>query len=238
MSFIGSNCHREVYLGWVTVRLTYVYVKLGWNTSLVPRSTRFVEKMYHQSKRYRPVLVALDRLRLMGKYIGHRLVPRPKPDNTFWTDSTRHELGDSPLLQPGSWPGKEVPKLMWVADSLPEPTSDRPLQSAVSTTPSLRLTKTFLCGNKRRLTNEKTVSWGKRKAFKPHKTLQKTNDARPRLAWTIGNTQCTNVVRLPTLGRHGGGCYSNPRCEDVVRLPVHPRCQKVGEIGPPWCKVD
>jgi len=24
----------------------------------------------------------------MGKYIGHRLVARPEPDNTFWTDST------------------------------------------------------------------------------------------------------------------------------------------------------
>ena len=24
----------------------------------------------------------------MGKYIGHRLVPRPELDNTFWTDST------------------------------------------------------------------------------------------------------------------------------------------------------
>jgi len=28
------------------------------------------------------------RLRLMGKYIGHRLVARPEPDNTFWTDGT------------------------------------------------------------------------------------------------------------------------------------------------------
>jgi len=28
------------------------------------------------------------RPRLMGKYIGHRLVARPKLDNTFWTDST------------------------------------------------------------------------------------------------------------------------------------------------------
>jgi len=28
------------------------------------------------------------RLRLMEKYIGHRLVARPAPDNTFWTDST------------------------------------------------------------------------------------------------------------------------------------------------------
>jgi len=28
------------------------------------------------------------RLRLMGKYIGHRLVARPQMDNTFWTDST------------------------------------------------------------------------------------------------------------------------------------------------------
>jgi len=28
------------------------------------------------------------RLRLMGKYIGHRLVARPELDNTFWTDST------------------------------------------------------------------------------------------------------------------------------------------------------
>jgi len=24
----------------------------------------------------------------MGKYIGHRLVARPEPGNTFWTDST------------------------------------------------------------------------------------------------------------------------------------------------------
>jgi len=29
-----------------------------------------------------------ERLRLMGKYIGHRLVARPELDNTFWTDST------------------------------------------------------------------------------------------------------------------------------------------------------
>jgi len=28
------------------------------------------------------------RLRLMEKYIGHRLVARPELDNTFWTDST------------------------------------------------------------------------------------------------------------------------------------------------------
>jgi len=28
------------------------------------------------------------RLRLMGKYIDHRLVARTEPDNTFWTDST------------------------------------------------------------------------------------------------------------------------------------------------------
>ena len=28
------------------------------------------------------------RLRLMGKYIDHRLVARPQPDNIFWTDST------------------------------------------------------------------------------------------------------------------------------------------------------
>jgi len=28
------------------------------------------------------------RLRLMGKYIGHRLVARPEPDDTFWSDST------------------------------------------------------------------------------------------------------------------------------------------------------
>ena len=28
------------------------------------------------------------RLRLMGKYIGHRLVARPQPDNTFCSDST------------------------------------------------------------------------------------------------------------------------------------------------------
>ena len=27
-------------------------------------------------------------LRLMGKYIDHRLVARPEPDNTFWDDST------------------------------------------------------------------------------------------------------------------------------------------------------
>jgi len=32
------------------------------------------------------------RLRLMEKYIGHRLVRRPKPDNTFWTDSTNPNL--------------------------------------------------------------------------------------------------------------------------------------------------
>jgi len=29
-----------------------------------------------------------ERLRLMGKYIGHRLVARPELDNTFWTAST------------------------------------------------------------------------------------------------------------------------------------------------------
>jgi len=28
------------------------------------------------------------RLRLTGKCISHRLVARPEPDNTFWTDST------------------------------------------------------------------------------------------------------------------------------------------------------
>jgi len=28
------------------------------------------------------------RLRLMGQYIGHRLVAQPELDNTFWTDST------------------------------------------------------------------------------------------------------------------------------------------------------
>ena len=28
-------------------------------------------------------------LRLMGKYIDHRLVARPEPDNTFWTDSMK-----------------------------------------------------------------------------------------------------------------------------------------------------
>jgi len=28
------------------------------------------------------------RLRLMGKYLGHRLVARRELDNTFWTDST------------------------------------------------------------------------------------------------------------------------------------------------------
>jgi len=28
------------------------------------------------------------KLRLMGKYIGHRLVGRPELDNTVWTDST------------------------------------------------------------------------------------------------------------------------------------------------------
>ena len=28
------------------------------------------------------------RLRLMEKYIGHRVVARPELDNTFWTDST------------------------------------------------------------------------------------------------------------------------------------------------------
>jgi len=29
-------------------------------------------------------------LRLMGKYVGLRLVARPEPVNTFWTDSTRN----------------------------------------------------------------------------------------------------------------------------------------------------
>ena len=28
------------------------------------------------------------RLRLMGKYIDHRLVARPEPDNTFWDDTS------------------------------------------------------------------------------------------------------------------------------------------------------
>jgi len=28
----------------------------------------------------------VGRLRLMGKYTDHRLVARPEPDNTFWTD--------------------------------------------------------------------------------------------------------------------------------------------------------
>jgi len=31
------------------------------------------------------------RFRLMGKYIDHRLVARPEPDNTFWTAVTKHE---------------------------------------------------------------------------------------------------------------------------------------------------
>jgi len=35
------------------------------------------------------------RLRLMGKYIGHRLVARPEPDNTFWTASTLSSYWDS-----------------------------------------------------------------------------------------------------------------------------------------------
>jgi len=41
--------------------------------------------LYYKSKRY---CLVLRRLRLMGKYICHRLVKRPKPNNTFWTDST------------------------------------------------------------------------------------------------------------------------------------------------------
>jgi len=28
------------------------------------------------------------RLRFMGKYIDHRIVARPEPDNTFWNDNT------------------------------------------------------------------------------------------------------------------------------------------------------
>jgi len=32
------------------------------------------------------------RLRLMGKYIGHRLVARLELDNTFWTDSTEKNV--------------------------------------------------------------------------------------------------------------------------------------------------
>jgi len=34
----------------------------------------------------------------MGKYIGHRLVARPEPDNTFWTASTNTTLKINVLL--------------------------------------------------------------------------------------------------------------------------------------------
>ena len=36
----------------------------------------------------------LGRLRLMGKYIHHRLVARPELDNIFWADSTSKRDGD------------------------------------------------------------------------------------------------------------------------------------------------
>jgi len=39
------------------------------------------------------------RLRLLGKYIDHRLVARPEPDNTFWDDSTTLG-GRSSLFKP------------------------------------------------------------------------------------------------------------------------------------------
>ena len=32
------------------------------------------------------------KLRLMEKYIGHRLVARRELDNTYWTDSTRQKM--------------------------------------------------------------------------------------------------------------------------------------------------
>jgi len=42
---------------------------------------------YYHSKTGCPVLVALGRLRLMAKYIRHRLVARPEPNNTPWNDT-------------------------------------------------------------------------------------------------------------------------------------------------------
>ena len=59
----------------MTFRLTKVLLSL--NTCLVLS----VQKVLSGSGRP-------TRLRLRGKYIGHRLVARPEPDNTFCTDST------------------------------------------------------------------------------------------------------------------------------------------------------
>ena len=40
------------------------------------------------------------RLRLMGKYIDHRLIARTEPDNTFWDDSTDWNVRE----EQRSWP--------------------------------------------------------------------------------------------------------------------------------------
>jgi len=48
--------------------------------------------------RYFPVLVcSAGRLRLMEKYIGHRLVARPESDYTFCTDSTSNLIRTRPF---------------------------------------------------------------------------------------------------------------------------------------------
>jgi len=54
--------------------------------SFLTRNVLAVQKVLSGSGRAR-------RLRLMGKYIGHRLVARQELDNTFWTDSTYSERG-------------------------------------------------------------------------------------------------------------------------------------------------
>jgi len=60
------------------------------------RITRYRDSQYRDSNALsvQKVLSGFGpagRLRLMGKYIGRRLVARPEPDNTFWTDSTNDD---------------------------------------------------------------------------------------------------------------------------------------------------
>jgi len=57
---------------------------------------KLIKIMYWQRYRFQYVYIlavqkvlsgsgSAGRLRFLGKYIGHRLLARPEPDNTFWT---------------------------------------------------------------------------------------------------------------------------------------------------------
>ena len=74
--------------------ISSAYAMLSSSSATTPKFVLFPERVLAVQK----VLSGsgrAGRLRLMGKYIGHRLVARSELDNTFWTDSTKaSKVGD------------------------------------------------------------------------------------------------------------------------------------------------